>query len=194
MGLEYERKYKATPQALDRLEQSLGQAGTQIRMETTYFDTPDRSFSARHWTVRRRMENERSVCTFKFPTDGIGRGEFEIQSPSLEAAIPELCKLSGKEELGSLATAGLVPVCGARFTRTAITMAVGSTLVEVALDRGVLLGGGKQIPLFEAEVELKAGNPADVDRFGTYLQVNFDLQPEPYSKFARANALAQGVI
>ena len=30
MGIEYERKYKATPQALDRLLASLGQSGRQI--------------------------------------------------------------------------------------------------------------------------------------------------------------------
>ena len=194
MGIEYERKYKATFQALDQMEQTLGQNATQIRMETTYYDTPDGSFSARHWTVRRRRENEKSVCTFKFPVDAIGRGEFEVESPSLEAAISELCKLSGKEELALLAKDGLVPVCGARFTRTAVAITVGSTLVELALDRGILLGGGKEIPLSEAEVELKAGDPKDVDRFGAYLQANFDLQPEQFSKFARAKALAQGEI
>lgn len=194
MGIEYERKYKADPQALDRLEQALSQGKTVIRMETTYYDTPDHAFSARHWTVRRRMENEKSVCTFKFPVDGIGRGEFEVESPSLEAAIPELCKLSGKEELLALASAGLVPMCGARFTRTAVALAFGNTQIELALDRGVLLGGGKELPLNEAEAELKAGDPKDVDRFGAYLQAAFGLEEEKYSKFRRAQALAKGEL
>lgn len=191
MGIEYERKYKATPQALDRLLASLGQTGRQIRMETTYYDTPDGDFSARHWTVRRRMENEKSVCTFKFPVAGLGRGEFEVECPCLEDALKELCKLSGKEELVALASAGLVPVCGARFTRTAVDMTVGTTRIELALDQGVLLGGGREIPLWEVEAELKAGDPKDVDQFGAYLQTAYGIEPETLSKFARARALGE---
>lgn len=192
MGIEYERKYRATPQALDRLEAALCRNAAVIRMETAYYDTPDNAFSARHWTVRRRMENDRSVCTFKFPVDGVGRGEIEVESPSLEDAIEALCKLSGKEELSVLAQAGLVQVCGARFTRTAMLLTVGSTRLELALDRGVLLGGGKEMPLFEAEAELKSGDRSDVDRFGVYLQTAFGLEAETRSKFARAKALAKG--
>lgn len=194
MGIEYERKYKADPRTLDRLEQALGQQNTVISMETTYYDTPNGDFSARHWTVRRRMENEKSICTFKFPVDAVGRGEFEVECSSLEEAIPKLCKLSGKEDLTALATAGLKPVCGAKFTRTAIAMTFGNTLIELALDRGVLLGGRRELPLFEVEAELKAGDPADVDRFGVYLQTAYGLEPEKFSKFARAKALAKGEI
>lgn len=194
MGIEYERKYKAAEAALAQLEQAFPQEKTVISMETTYYDTPENAFSARRWTVRRRMENEKSVCTFKFPVDGIGRGEFEVESPSLEAAIPELCKLSGKEELLTLAAGGLVPVCGARFVRTAIGVVFGDTRIELALDRGVLLGGGKELPLYEVEAELKAGDPKDVDRFGAYLQAAFGLEEEKYSKFRRAQALAKGEL
>ena len=194
MGIEYERKYKATPQSLDQLEAALGQNAAVIRMETTYYDTPDGDFTARHWTVRRRMENDRSVCTFKFPVDEIGRGEFEVESDTIEAGVKELCKLSGREELALLAEKGLAQVCGARFTRTAIQITAGSTQLELALDRGVLLGGGKELPLYEAEAELKAGQTADVDRFGLYLQTTFGLEPEKYSKFARAKALAKGEL
>ena len=193
MGIEYERKYKATPEALDRLEKAMG-TGETIAMETTYYDTPNGAFSARHWTVRRRLENGKSVCTFKFPVDSIGRGEFEVENPDLKDAIAELCKLSGKEELSVLAKDGLIPVCGARFTRTAIALNVGNTQLELALDRGILLGGGREIPLFEAEAELKAGDCQDVDRFGAYLQAAFDLQPELLSKFARAKKLAKGEL
>lgn len=189
MGIEYERKYRATPQALERLLASMGQGGTEIQMQTTYYDTPAGDFSARHWTVRRRMENEKSVCTFKFPVDSVGRGEFEVEKASLEDAISELCKLSGKEELVTLAKAGLVPVCGARFTRITIDLAVGNTRIELALDRGVLLGGGKELPLCEVEAELKAGDPKDVDRFGAYLQTAYGLEPENLSKFARARRM-----
>lgn len=194
MGVEYERKYKATPERLEQLKNAFPQSQSVISMETTYYDTPNGDFSARHWTVRRRLENEKSVCTFKFPVDSIGRGEFEVESLSIEEGIAELCKLSGKEELAALAKAGLVPVCGARFTRTAVDMTVGNTRIELAMDRGVLLGGGRELPLCEVEAELKAGDPMDVDRFGLYMQTAFGLEPETLSKFARAKMLAKGEI
>ena len=192
MGIEYELKYKATPEALDRLEAAYPGKGQQLHMESTYFDTPDGALSARFWTLRRRMENEKSICTFKFPVDGLGRGEFEVECDTIEAAIPELCKLSGMEELALLTQAGLTQVCGARFTRLAIPVASGQSLLELALDRGVLTGGGREVALFEVEAELKAGDPKDADLFGTWLQATFGFAPENRSKFRRALSLAKG--
>ena len=192
MGIEYELKYKATPEALDRLEAAYPGKGQQLHMESTYFDTPDGALSARFWTLRRRMENEKSICAFKFPVKGMGRGEFEVECSSIEDAIPELCKLSGMEELALLTQAGLTQVCGARFTRLAIPVTSGKSILELALDRGVLTGGGQEIPLFEVEAELKSGDPKDADLFGAWLQATFGLEPESRSKFRRALSLAKG--
>ena len=93
MGREFELKFAATEAVLAAIEARFGDFSA-ISMATTYFDTPDRALSARHITLRRRMENGVSVCTLKTPTDGIGRGEWELESDTIEAAIPELCKLS----------------------------------------------------------------------------------------------------
>lgn len=194
MGVEYELKFRADPATLDRLEQAMQLPAERIRMQTTYYDTPQGALSQRHWTLRRRLENGTSVCTFKYPLDGPGRGEVEVHAPSLEAALPELCKLSGKEELAALTAGGLVEVCGARFLRTAFTLQWAGAVVELALDRGVLTGGGREIPLYEAEAELKAGDPAGVESYGTYLRAAFELVPEKHSKFRRALALAKGEI
>jgi inorganic triphosphatase YgiF len=192
MGIEYERKYKATPETLEQLKKVFRDNQVHFDMETTYYDTPNGDFSARHWTVRRRMENEKSVCTFKFPVDAIGRGEFEVEAASIEEGVAELCKLSGKEELAALAARGLIPVCGAKFHRIAVPLVFGSAALELALDQGILSGGGREIPLNEVEAELKTGDPKDVDRFGAYLQTVYGLEPEQFSKFARAKALAKG--
>ena len=192
MGIEYERKMKATPETLMQLKKVFRDHQAHFDMETTYYDTPNFDFSARHWTVRRRMENEKSVCTFKFPVDEVGRGEFEVECDSIETGVLELCKLSGKEEMATLAAAGLIPVCGAKFHRIAVPLVFGSTALELALDEGILTGGGKEIPLAEVEAELKSGNTADVDQFATYLMVTYGLEVEKYSKFARAKALAKG--
>ena len=67
MGIEFELKYRATPAQQAALLERFGGQGRAISMETTYYDTPDRYLSARHITLRRRMENNVSVCTVKTP-------------------------------------------------------------------------------------------------------------------------------
>ena len=192
LGVEYELKFRATPAQLDALEKGIQAQPAYIRMETTYYDTPAGALSRRRYTLRRRMENARSVCTFKYPVSGPGRGEAEVESDSLENAIPALCKLSDRPELAALTAEGLVAVCSARFTRTAYTLSFRDSVLEVALDRGVLQGGGREIPLFEAEVELKSGTPADAQAYAGILAKAYDLLPEQKSKFRRALDLAQG--
>ena len=65
-------------------------------------------------------------------------------------------------------------------------------MLEVALDRGILTGGGREIPLCEAEVELKSGFDADADRYAADLAQTYGLIPESKSKFRRAMDLVQG--
>jgi len=125
---------------------------------------------------------------------GGGRGEWEVEAATVEEALPVLCKLSGKEDLAVLTGAGLVEVCGARFTRLAVPVTAGGSLLELALDRGILTGGGRQLPLCEVEAELKAGDPRDADLFAAWLQAAFGLTPENRSKFRRALSLAKGEL
>lgn len=190
MGIEYEVKYAATAQSHELIRSFLGERFQEYHMETTYYDDAAGTLSARRWTLRRRFENGLSVCTLKTPAAGFGRGEWDCEADSIQEAIPELCKLSGQEDLASIAAGGLVPICGARFTRLAYTLSSGATRLEIALDKGVLLGGGRELPLREVEVELKAGNPEDAVRYAKFLARKFDLTPERKSKFRRALDLA----
>lgn len=190
MGIEFEVKFRATPEILATLREKTPGPETLLQMQTTYYDTPSGALSARHYTLRRRMENDLSVCTLKTPADGLGRREFEVEKASIEEAIPELCKLSGLEELPSLLSGGIVPVCGARFTRIAKTVTLADCTVELALDQGVLTGGGKEIPLCEAEVELKEGTREAALAYAAQLAVAFGLVQEKESKFRRAQKLA----
>ena len=81
-------------------------------------------------------------------------------------------------------------VFAARFTRRAALTNAGEGTVELALDWGVLLGGGKELPFAEVEVELKQGSDADAIAFAQSLAARFRLTPEPKSKIRRALALA----
>ena len=190
MGREFELKFRATPEQQEAILSLYGDFST-IDMETTYYDTPNGSLSARNITLRRRLENGNAVCTVKTQLDGVGRGEWETNHQRIEDAIPVLCKLGCTEDLIALTAPGLVRVCGARFTRQCKTLAVEGSTVELALDRGILLGGGRELPLCEVEVELKDGREDDALLFAQILAAKYGLQQETKSKFRRALDLAK---
>lgn len=192
MGIEYELKFRASAPVLEAIRQAFPEAEQHFSMETTYYDTTDKALSSRWYTLRRRLENERSVCTLKAPISDQGRGEWEVLCDSIESAIPELCKLDTPEDLEALTANGVIPVCGAKFQRIAKTVCLENCTVELALDQGILFGGGKELPLCEAEVELKSGTPAACAAFAKILAARFGLKREQNSKFRRALALYEG--
>lgn len=192
MGVEFELKYRATPRQQGAIREAFSGEEQKFDMETTYYDTPDGALAARFCTLRRRMENGVSVCTLKTPAGALGRGEFELQGELTADTVKELCKLSGMTELVSVLEKGIVPVCGASFTRLAKKLTPEGCTVELALDSGVLTGGGKAVALCEVEVELKEGSREAATAFARKIAAEFGLLPETKSKFRRALDLAKG--
>jgi len=188
MGREFELKFAATATDHEALRARFGPL-SPITMETTYFDTPEGELRRRRWTLRLRMENGISVCALKTPGDGFGHGEWEVYCSRIEDAIPMLMEKGAPKELSSFAEAGLVASCGARFTRLAGLIDAPGCTVELALDEGLLLGGDKELPLCEIEVELKAGSEDAAAAFAISLAQEYGLRPETRSKLARALAL-----
>ena len=189
MGREFELKFRADAAAIAAIREKYG-CFTPISMETAYYDTFDLKLSFHHWTLRRRMENDKSVCTFKRPHENGGRSEWEVEADSIMEGVMKLCQSGADWELMRCASGGLVEVCGARFTRLAQTLEIPGAVVELALDEGVLLGRGKELPFAEVEVELKEGSDAAVVAFAKTLAAEFGLTEEPKSKFVRAMTLA----
>ncbi len=189
VGREFELKYRASAAQIAAIREKYGDF-VSISMETTYYDTLDRALGRRLWTLRRRFENGISVCTLKTPLPDGSRGEWESEQATIEAAIPELCNLSGSTELRMLTKEGVTPFCGARFTRLAKTLTLPQCTVELALDRGSLTGGGQELPFAEVEVEYKEGSETAAAAFAETLAAEFGLSPEPKSKVQRAMELA----
>ena len=108
------------------------------------------------------------------------------------AAIPELCKLGAPMDLMVYCISGVAPVCGAKFTRLAKQLEIPGATVELALDRGKLLGSGRELPLLEVEVELKSGADSAAVAFAGELAANYGLETEKRSKYRRALGLARG--
>ena len=194
MGIEYELKFRANPQQQEDIDKSLSGTEMIYEMQTTYYDTPEGTLSQRHYTLRRRMENDISVCTLKAPVAGHGRGEWETECDSIEKAIPILCDMGAPEDLKLLTQPGLVEVCGAKFKRIAKTLVLEQGVLELALDKGILMGGGKELPLCEVEVELKSGTAEFANAFAANLAKKFGLVPENRSKFRRALLLSKGEL
>lgn len=190
MGREFELKFSAEPAQQEMIRKDFSADWQSIAMETVYYDTPDRALGAKRWTLRRRYENGCAVCTLKTPAPGGARGEWEVVCQDIGEAIPELCKLGAPRELLLLTASGITKVCGARFTRQAAAIERSGCILELALDRGILLGGGKEEPLCEVEVELKSGTDADAVAFARFLAETYRLTPQPKSKFSRALALS----
>ena len=193
MGREFELKYAANQAALEILKERYPDHRV-ISMETAYYDTPDGQLSRRRWTLRRRMENGASVCTLKTPLPDGSRGEWEVEAPQIEKGISDLCGCGAPLELAVVTAPGVVPVCGARFTRLAAAIALENCVVELALDSGALLGGGKELPFTEVEVELKSGDEAAAVAFAQALAAELNLKSEAKSKYRRALELAKGEV
>ena len=191
MATEYEWKFRATPEVLSAIDGAFPETPVNFSMETTYYDTPTGELSARHYTLRRRLENDASVCTLKTPA-GAARSEFEVRCEDISEAISRFPDMGCPEDFAALVQAGVIPICGAKFSRIAKTVVMPEGTVELALDKGILTGGGQEIPLCEVEVELKDGDVRFCDLFAKTLAARFGLKQETRSKFRRALALYKG--
>lgn len=191
MGREFELKYSARPWQLAQIDAVLQGKREDYAMRTTYYDTPDGQLSARKWMLRLRRENEEAVCTLKTPLPDGSRGEWEARCESVEEAVSFMVKDGCPEELAALVSEGLVPVCGAEFTRRAVTISYRDAVLEIAMDQGVLKAGAKQCPLCETEIELKSGSEEAALEFARDFASEFALTQEARSKAQRAFALMQ---
>ena len=189
MAVEYELKYRATPEILEKIQADFPGDYTVTQMTTTYYDTPGADLAKLYWTLRHRQEGEVHICTLKTPAGIDGRSEYEWKCEDILEAVPHLCRLSGSNALAQLAERGLVATCGARFTRTARKLIAGSTKAELARDSGVLVNGEKEEPFSEVEVELKQGYREETEVMGYLIRQSYGLTVENRSKFMRAKAL-----
>lgn len=163
-----------------------------LRMRTTYYDTEDGFLETRRWMLRLRTENDRSVVTMKTPGEGHTRGEWEVESAYLDEALPKLAALGAPQEITSLQSDALAPICGARFTRITAELRLSeATSCMICGDVGDLTGGGRTALLCELELELKQGSEAELAAFAQALMETYHLSEQPLSKLQRARALAE---
>ena len=188
MGRELEYKFRLTRAQYSRLAEEYAPLA-ETRMETAYFDTPDRALGTARKVLRQRLENGVSVVTLKTPLPDGSRGEWETEAPTVQAGLPALAA-QGAPVPG---IEGLEVICSARFTRLSRLLTYPGGAAELALDCGILTGTREQEPLLEAELEaeleLKQGPDEPFGDFVRGFAAKYRLTEEPQSKFARARRL-----
>ncbi len=188
MGREFELKYVVSQDAFAAIAQEFVPFSV-IRMETTYFDTADSALSRKKITLRRRLENGKSVCTLKTPGDSFGRGEWDAEGAWCEEIVADLF---ARANISAIPITELMEVCAARFTRLAREISLPDCTLEIALDEGFLLGGDRKLPLREVELELKSGSEEALLTWAEDFSKKYQLKIETQSKFRRAMDLAKG--
>ena len=149
----------AQQQALNWLL-SLPQAekGPRKTLVNRYYDTPDAALNQARAALRVRQAGDRYIQTLKTRGEFVNGAhnrqewEWELSGPELDLSLLAQTPLHNEVDLANLQLA-----FETNFQRQEIILKDGDNEIEVAVDAGEILGGGKARPLHEVEFELKAG-------------------------------------
>lgn len=171
---------------------------SSIDQHDTFFDTPNRLLSRARHAVRLREGGVQAVVTLKGPgqvTAGIHRRE-EIEEPTGDpqpAGWPQAIRTRLHELIQAEVMSQLQPLLSVRNKRRIWPLLhENQPIGEVALDEGTIEANGRSIPMHELEIELKGGQPSDLEIVGAIVQRQLPAQPEDRSKFERGFALLSG--
>lgn len=204
MNDEIELKLTLAPEDLERLRRnpilrSLAQ-GRSKRQElvSTYFDTPDFKLKSRGQALRIRKIGERRVQTLKAKGEGpLASGqvahshkEFETdvegEEPRLDLIEDEA--LRAELEQPQLRDA-LAPVFTTDIDRRALNVHMADSDIELAIDFGEIRANGRNLPICEAELELKSGRPSRLYELALLLSDKIPFRIEQQTKAARGYGL-----
>jgi triphosphatase len=195
---QIELKLLASPAAIERLRgapvivRHARNRGVVRRLDTVYYDTPDRAFSRQRSALRVRRNGTRYVQTLKLA--GADQSPFVRQKweTPVDTPTPDLTRLPTEisATLGDLAEDGLAAVFTTRFRRHVQRLAFDGAEVEIAFDEGTVEAGEQRQPLIEIELELKFGDSSALYDVGMQLLEVAPLRLGTLSKADRGYALA----
>jgi inorganic triphosphatase YgiF len=195
---QIELKLLASPAAIERLRgapvivRHARNRGVVRRLDTVYYDTPDRAFSRQRSALRVRRNGTRYVQTLKLA--GADQSPFVRQKweTPVDTPTPDLTRLPTEisATLGDLAEDGLAAVFTTRFRRHVQRLAFDGAEVEIAFDEGTVEAGEHRQPLIEIELELKFGDSSALYDVGMQLLEVAPLRLGTLSKADRGYALA----
>lgn len=170
-------------------------------LRATYFDTPGLDLSGRALSLRVRKESRQFVQCFKAKpgasaSDAFARLEWEwpVPGPDLDVSLlfgdPAVKKL-----LKGLKIDDLSPLFSTHIKRqTRLMTTPGGAAVRCDLDRGHIMSGEREVPVFELELELITGDVRDVLDMGRLLTASVPTRLSSRTKAKRGRDLACGLI
>ncbi len=194
---ETELKLAVSAGDLPRLRARLARLGAarRDRLTTTYFDTAERLLAGHGMVLRLRKGDDGWVQTLKAgaAASAFGtRGEWETVAPGGRLQLGRLRATPLPALLAAHGKPALVPLFETRFVRSARTVPLGKSLVEVALDRGHVVAGrarcARRLPLLELELELKSGRPSAIFKLARRLLGGDGVEPLALLPLAQTKA------
>jgi triphosphatase len=195
MNREPELKFRVAKgklTSLAKMRMPGARASTRANRElvSTYYDTRKQKLQRHNLTLRVRRIGERYLQTVKRATPGnFARGEWEAnldhEKPDLDkAADSPLASVAGKKLHRKLK-----PIFRTSIHRTTRAVHIGSSDIELAVDRGDLTAGRRSQPIAELELELKKGSTADLFRLARRLERRIAAELDLRSKAERGYEL-----
>ncbi|MDB5564971.1 MAG: inorganic triphosphatase [Tardiphaga sp.] len=200
---EIELKLLAPQGSLEKLReipvivQHARNRGAFRRLETVYYDTPERLLFQHGMSLRVRRTGKHFIQTLKLlPNIGQPLTRRQWEAP-VDGVTPDLAQLP-IDEVGdpvkSLTNDALVPVFTTKVRRHARQLDLPDASVEIVFDEGTIEAGARHEALSEIELELKSGNAGVLFDLGTQLLDAAPLQLGTRSKAERGYALAFDVV
>lgn len=195
MATEIELKLSLPAAAVHKLAAHpllLGKPYRRLRLENTYYDTPQLDLLQQLVAVRWRRKNKEWLLTVKSaePASGGLACRSEWESPAtpgtFDFAMVDDKKLRRRLEKHAPA---LTPIFTTHFTRQAWQLEFAGARIELALDRGRIANAGRHTPICEIELELLDGDIAALFALARALQNDIPLHPSTESKAERGYAL-----
>jgi triphosphatase len=166
---EIEVKLRADPEKMAKVRRSRWWRALEPishkSLHSIYFDTSDRQLRDSNISLRTRTDGHAVVQTVKLlngASDSVSRREWEtlvpdpIPDPSLviDPTLPQ--------EFRKLTSADLQPVFDVDVKRETRRLTSDRAKIDVSLDNGAVIAGGDRNPVHEIELELVAGELADL--------------------------------
>jgi triphosphatase len=199
---EVELKLLASPAAIERIRetsvivQHARSRGVVRRLDTVYYDTPDRALSRARGSLRVRRIGTRYVQTLKLARADQAPFVRRRWETPVDTQAPDLTCLPAEitASIGELANNGLAPVFATKIGRRAQRLAFNGAEVEITFDEGMVEAGEQREPLAEIELELKAGDAGALYDVGMQLLDVAPLRIGTLSKADQGYALAFNAV
>jgi triphosphatase len=196
---EVELKLLGPQESLEKLRdlpvivQHARNRGAFHRLETVYYDTPERLLFQHGMSLRVRRSGKHFVQTLKLlPNSGQPLTRRQWEAP-VDGVTPDLARLPADEvgePVTTLTNDALVAIFATKVRRHARQLDLPDASVEIAFDEGTIEAGTRQEVLSEIELELKSGNAGVLFDLGTQLLDAAPLKVGTRGKAERGYALA----